>query len=62
MPPLGLRGVGIGGGEGAGGGGQVFVFPDEDTMNAAGAAGHLPDGARVQIGYGPDARIGRYKK
>lgn len=57
----GLKG---GQGEGAGGGdgGQVYVFPDEASMEAAGAAGHLPDGARVQIGYGSNAKPGRYKK
>jgi hypothetical protein len=52
---------GGGGGDG-GGGGQVFVFPDEASMEAAGAAGYLPDGARVQRGYGPKGVIGTYHK
>ena len=47
---------------GSGGGGQVYVFPDEASMEAAGAAGNLPDGARVQLGYGPKGVSGTYHK
>ena len=51
------------GGDGSGGGGgQVFVFPDETSMETAGAAGNLPDGARVQLGYGPKGVSGTYHK
>lgn len=31
-------------------------------MEAAGAAGSLPDGARVQLGYGPKGVSGTYHK
>jgi hypothetical protein len=52
------------GGDGSGetGGGQVYVFPDEASMEAAGVAGNLPDGARVQLGYGPKGVSGTYHK
>ena len=55
----GLKGPSEGG---AGGGGQVYIFPDEVSMEAAGAAGGLPDGARVQLGYGPKGVSGTYHK
>jgi hypothetical protein len=46
---------------GGGGGGQVYVFPDEASMEAAGKAGNVPIGARVQLGYGPQAQMGTYQ-
>ena len=41
---------------------QVYVFPDEATLNAAGTAGSVPDGSKVQIGYGANSRTGIWKK